>query len=120
MRVLMAEDSGTMRTILRRTLKALGIDDVVEAENGAEAIDFFEADKFDLVLADGNMLVRRGLDLTREIRNVDKKVPIIMITSEAERHRVMEAIQAGVSDYLIKPFTTAVLEQKLAKFAART
>jgi two-component system chemotaxis response regulator CheY len=116
----MAEDSGTMRTILRRALKSAGVTDVVEAENGAEAIDFFEEGKFDLVMADWNMPQKSGLDVARHIRSLDAKVPILMVTTEAERHRVVEAVQAGVSDYLIKPFTTEALQQKLNRFAVRT
>lgn len=116
MRVLLADDSGTMRTIIRRSLKTLGVFDPVEAVDGAQAIELFMRGGFDLVLTDWNMPGMTGLELVREIRALDKKVPIIMITTESERRRVVDAIQAGVSDYLVKPFTTDTLQEKLERF----
>ena len=120
MRVLIADDSSTMRSILRRSLKSLGIQDPVEATDGLQAIELFKEGSFGLVLTDWNMPGKTGLELIREIRALDQKVPIVMITTEAERGRVVEAIQAGASDYLVKPFTTTVLEQKLDRFATPT
>jgi two-component system chemotaxis response regulator CheY len=119
MRVLLADDSGTMRTIIRRSLNALGMFDSVEAADGVQAIELFKGGGFDLVLTDWNMPGKTGPELVRDIRTLDKQVPIIMITTEAERSRVVEAIEAGVSDYLVKPFTTEMLEQKLARIASQ-
>jgi two-component system, chemotaxis family, chemotaxis protein CheY len=116
MRVLLADDSGTMRTILRRSLKSIGVSDIVEAIDGVQAVELFQGGGVDLVLTDWNMPGKCGPEVAKEIRALDKNVPIIMITTEAERGRVLEAVQAGVSDYLIKPFTTSTLEQKLARF----
>jgi two-component system chemotaxis response regulator CheY len=76
---------------------------------------FAEA-KYDLVLTDWNMPGKNGLEVIQEIRKSNKDVPIIMVTTEAEKTRVMEAIQAGVSDYLVKPFTAETLRAKLEKF----
>ena len=117
MRVLLADDSGTMRTIIRRSLRTIGVRDIVEAADGMQAVELFQAGGVDLVLTDWNMPGKSGPEVTREIRALDQQVPIIMITTEAERGRVLEAIQAGVSDYLIKPFSTDTLEQKLGRFA---
>jgi two-component system chemotaxis response regulator CheY len=116
MKVLLADDSGTMRTIQKRCLNKLGIEDIVDAEDGRQALDLFLKIKFDVVLSDWNMPNMDGLTLLKEIRQRDKQVPVIMITTEAERARVVMAIQAGVSDYLVKPFTPDGLNEKLQKW----
>src|SRR3954463_7225899 len=116
MRVLLAEDSGTMPTIIRRSLKALGVSDIVEADNGVLAMTLFKAGEFGMVLTDWNMPEKTGIDVVHYIRESDTKVPIIMITTESERDKVRLAVKAGVSDYLIKPFTTAMLEEKFERF----
>lgn len=113
MRVLIADDSATMRTIIRRSLEGLAFTNTVEAPDGIQAIHKFNEGGIDLVLTDWNMPGKTGLEVVREIRAIDKKVPIIMVTTEAEKTRVVEAIQAGVSDYLVKPFTADVLKKKL-------
>lgn len=114
-RVLVADDSSTMRKIILRSLDAVGVADATEAIDGEEALDLFEPGKFDLVLTDWNMPRKTGLDVIREVRKLDSDVTIIMVTTEAEKARVLEAIQAGVSDYLVKPFTAETLREKLEK-----
>jgi two-component system chemotaxis response regulator CheY len=117
MRVLLADDSGTMRAIIRRSLESLGVSGAVEAADGIQAVEIFKAGSgFDLVLTDWNMPGKSGVEVAREIRVLDKIVPIVIVTTEAEKSRVLEAIQAGVSDYLVKPFTTEVLRKKLERF----
>ncbi len=116
MRVLLVDDSGTMRTIQKRCLSKLGIEDVVEAEDGVQALQFFGAGQFDIVLTDWNMPNMDGLTLLKELRVLNREIPIIMITTEAERARVVLAIQSGVSDYLVKPFTPEGLKEKLEKW----
>ena len=116
MKVLLVDDSGTMRTIQKRCLNKLGITDIVEAEDGRQALHSFEAAEFNVVLSDWNMPVMDGLTLLKEIRTRDKQIPVIMITTEAERTRVVAAIQAGVTDYLVKPFTPEGLREKLEKW----
>ncbi len=116
LKVLVADDSGTMRKIIIRSLMAVGINDVIEARDGAEAIDLFGQHTFDLVLTDWNMPNKNGPDVVREIRAQGSDVPIIMITTESEKRSVLEAIQAGVTDYLVKPFDTDVLRAKLSRF----
>ena len=114
-RVLVADDSSTMRKIILRSLSAVGIDAATEAADGQEAVDKFKPGDFDLVLTDWNMPNKNGLEVITEIRAQDAGVPIIMVTTEAEKSRVLEAIQAGVSDYLVKPFTADMLREKLEK-----
>jgi len=115
--VLVADDSSTMRKIIIRSLQAVGVPDAVEAKDGAEAVDRFKEGGIDLVLTDWNMPNKSGLEVVQDIRAVNKEVPIVMITTEAEKRRVVEAIQAGVSDYLVKPFDSDALREKLTKLA---
>lgn len=116
MKVLLVDDSGTMRSIQRRCLGKLGIENVVEAEDGAVALKLFESTAFDVVLTDWNMPNMDGLTLLQEIRKRNREIPVVMITTEAERSRVVQAIQFGVSDYLVKPFTPDGLREKLEKW----
>jgi len=116
-KVLVADDSGTMRKIVIRSLNAVGITDVVEAGDGVEAIKAFEENTFNLVLTDWNMPNKTGLEVIEAIRGQGSTVPIIMITTESEKRRVLDAIRAGVSDYLVKPFQAEMLREKLEKFA---
>lgn len=115
MRVLVADDSSTMRKIILRSLAAVGVPEATEAADGTEAVSLFKPGEFDLVLTDWNMPGKSGLEVIQEIRAQDAKVPIIMVTTEAEKTRVVQAIQAGVSDYLVKPFTADTLREKLEK-----
>jgi two-component system, chemotaxis family, chemotaxis protein CheY len=114
-RVLVADDSSTMRKIIIRSLQAVGVTEVTEAADGTEAVAMFQPGKFDMVLTDWNMPGKSGLEVVQDIRGRDAKIPIIMVTTEAEKGRVMQAIQAGVSDYLVKPFTADTLREKLSK-----
>jgi len=114
-RVLIADDSSTMRKIILRSLQAVGVPTAVEAADGTEALSLFKPGEFDMVLTDWNMPGKTGLEVIQEIRSKDAKVPIIMVTTEAEKCRVLQAIQAGVSDYLVKPFTADTLREKLEK-----
>jgi two-component system chemotaxis response regulator CheY len=102
-----------MRQIFARALAALGATDVTEAADGCEAVAAFKAGSFDLVLTDWKMPHKSGLEILREIRAMDARVPVVMVTSEGERRRVLEAIEAGATDYLLKPFTADGLQEKL-------
>jgi two-component system chemotaxis response regulator CheY len=114
-RVLVADDSNTMRKVILRNLQAVGVPSAVEVADGNEAVETFIPGHFDLVLTDWNMPGKSGLEVIKEIRAKDANVPIIMITTEAEKGRVVQALQAGVSDYLVKPFTPETLREKLEK-----
>ncbi len=120
MKLLLADDSGTMRTIQKRCLLKLGVAeaDITEAEDGQQALQHFQSKAFDVVLSDWNMPNMDGLTFLQKVREVNKDVPFIMITTEAERARVVTAIQNGVTDYLVKPFTPDDLRAKLEKWVA--
>lgn len=116
-KILVADDSGTMRKIIIRSLIAVGVDEncIVEASDGQEAADLFVPGDFYLVITDWNMPRKNGIDLIKEVRIQDPDVIIIMVTTESEKRAVLEAINAGVNDYLAKPFEADVLRQKLVK-----
>jgi two-component system chemotaxis response regulator CheY len=115
-KVLIADDSGVMRKIIVRATKAAGVEDITEAVDGVDALKKFQEGAFDLVLTDWNMPNKSGLEVIQEIRAAGSKVPIIMVTTEGEKANVLQAIQAGVSDYLTKPFEAADLAAKIDKF----
>ncbi|EMI57887.1 response regulator [Rhodopirellula sallentina] len=116
MKVLLVDDSGVMRKIIARGLNSLWVDDVVEAADGVEAVaKFGDGEGFDLILTDWNMPNMNGLELVKTIRGGGHKLPIMMITTESEKAQVMLAIQAGVNDYLVKPFDQDTLQQKLER-----
>ena len=119
-KVLVADDSGTMRKIIIRSLNALGINDVVEAVDGDEAWALYQEEEFGIVLTDWNMPGKTGLELVQAIRATGSEVPIVLITTEGEKSRVLSAIQAGVSDYLVKPFDKDTLCSKLEKHLTLT
>jgi two-component system chemotaxis response regulator CheY len=115
-KVLLADDSGVMRKIIIRALNGCGVTDIVEAVDGADAFTKFGEATFDLVMTDWNMPNKTGLEFLKDVRATGSKVPVIMITTEAEAGRVKEAIAAGVSDYLAKPFENDALRAKIDKF----
>jgi len=112
-KVLLVDDSATMRRIIARLFDDAGLPSPTEASDGEEAIVKFKAEKFDLVLTDWNMPNKSGLELVREIRAMGSTVPVIMITTEADKSRIAEALKAGVSDYIVKPFDREKLRAKL-------
>lgn len=117
-RVLIADDSSTMRKIIIRSLNAVGITDIVEAADGAEALSLFGQSDVQLVMLDWNMPEKNGLEVLQEIRALGSNVPVMMVTTEAEKARVLAAIQSGATDYLVKPFTADLLREKLEKHCA--
>jgi len=114
-RVLVADDSCTMRKVILRSLNAVGVPSALEAADGDEAVNLFSPGEIDLVLTDWNLPGKNGLEVVTEIRQQDKNVPIIMVTTECQKARVLAAIAAGVTDYLVKPFTADALREKLEK-----
>ncbi|WP_166830273.1 response regulator [Thalassoroseus pseudoceratinae] len=116
MRALVVDDSGTMRTIIKRGLSLLSVTQVADAEDGVQALSLFKSAEFDLILSDWNMPNMDGLEFLENVRSINETIPFIMITTEAERSRVVSAIQAGVSDYIVKPFTVDVLKAKLDRW----
>lgn len=116
MRVLVADDSGVMRKVIVRALAAVGIAEIDEACDGQVAFDKFVANPFDIVITDWNMPEKSGLELVTSLRELGTEVPIIMVTTEGQRGQVVRAIQAGVTDYLVKPFENDQLVAKLEKY----
>jgi two-component system chemotaxis response regulator CheY len=117
MKILVVDDMATMRRIVKNIMKQLGFANVEEAENGQEALEKLRAESFGFVISDWNMPVMTGIDLLRAIRADDKlkAIPVLMVTAEAQKENLIEAIQAGVSNYIVKPFTAEVLQEKMNK-----
>jgi len=113
MKILLVDDSRTIRNIQKNTLATMGHTDVLEAADGMEALSVLTAQRPDLVLMDWNMPKMDGITLVRKIRENDKTLPLIMVTTEAEKARVMEALKAGVNNYVVKPFTAETLSEKI-------
>jgi two-component system chemotaxis response regulator CheY len=120
MKILVVDDMSTMRRIVKNILKELGFSNIEEAENGSDALTKMRATAFDLVVSDWNMPVMAGIELLRNIRAdaALKHIPVLMVTAEAQKENLVEAIQAGVSNYIVKPFTADTIKQKLEKIFA--
>lgn len=126
-KVLIVDDMRTMRILVKKTLTALGFTDITEADDGAKAWAEIEksidsAKPFQLIISDWNMPVMQGIELLRKVRADEtiKKTPFLLLTAESERSQALEAIQAGVSGYVLKPFTTDALKEKLTAIHSRT
>lgn len=117
MKVLIVDDMSTMRRIVKNILKQLGFSNMEEAENGQEGLQKLRADKYGFVVSDWNMPVMTGIDMLRAIRADEKlkHIPVLMVTAEAQKENLVEAIQAGVSNYIVKPFTAETMQEKLNK-----
>ena len=116
MKILVVDDSSTMRRIIVNTLARLGYKDVVQAADGVEAWDALQANPdINVVITDWNMPNMNGLELVKKIRAEEKyvDVPIIMVTTEGGKAEVITALKAGVNNYIVKPFTPQVLKEKL-------
>ncbi|AUL99819.1 MAG TPA: chemotaxis response regulator CheY [Pseudothauera hydrothermalis] len=117
MKFLVVDDFSTMRRIVRNLLKELGFTNVDEAEDGAVALQKLNTGQFDFVVTDWNMPNMDGLTLLQTIRQTPhlKHLPVLMITAEAKKENIIAAAQAGASGYIVKPFTSATLAEKLNK-----
>jgi two-component system chemotaxis response regulator CheY len=117
MKFLVVDDFSTMRRIVRNLLKELGFTNIEEAEDGAVALAKLKAGSFDFVISDWNMPNMTGIELLRAIRGdaALSSLPVLMITAEAKKENIIEAAQAKASGYIVKPFTAAVLDEKLSK-----
>jgi two-component system chemotaxis response regulator CheY len=114
---LVVDDFSTMRRIVKNLLQELGYQNVQEADDGKTAWPMLQSGGFDFVITDWNMPLMPGLDLLKAIRADEKLkgLPVLMVTAEAKREQIVEAVQAGVSGYVVKPFTAEILKQKLDK-----
>lgn len=117
MKILVVDDFSTMRRIVKNLLRQLGFVNIEEAEDGAQAYTKLKKGGFGFIVSDWNMPNLDGLGLLKKVREDDelKELPILMVTAEAEKEKVVQAIQAGVNNYIVKPFTGEVLKEKMDK-----
>ena len=117
LKFLVVDDFSTMRRIIKNLLNDLGYANVSEADDGKTALPMLQAGGFDFLITDWNMPGMPGLDLIKAVRADAKlsKMPVLMLTAEAKREQIIEAAQAGVNGYVIKPFTAETLKEKLDK-----
>lgn len=121
MKILLVDDSRTMRTIQKKILASLGPVEFSEAGDGVEAMAAIAGTPggFGLILVDWNMPNMTGIELVNRIRATDKKTPLVMVTTEAEKSRVIEALKAGVNNFALKPFTPEGLLEKIKNTLAK-
>jgi two-component system chemotaxis response regulator CheY len=114
---LVVDDYLSMRRMVKSVLNDLGYSNVTEADDGSTALPLLRDGEFDFLITDWNMPGMPGLDLLKAVRANARlaKLPVLMVTAEAKREQIVEAVQAGVNGYIIKPFTAEVLKEKLAK-----
>jgi len=121
MKVLIVDDFSTMRRIIKNLLRDLGFTNTFEADDGNTALPMLKGGDFEFVVTDWNMPIMQGIDLLKEIRKDPslKHLPVLMVTAEAKREQIIEAAQAGVNGYIVKPFTAGTLKEKLDKVFER-
>src|SRR6186713_726932 len=117
LKFLVVDDFSTMRRIVKNLLQELGYNDITEADDGNTALPLLKNGSFDFLITDWNMPGMPGLDLLKAVRADGKlaKMPVLMLTAEAKREQIIEAAQAGVNGYVIKPFTAITLKEKIDK-----
>lgn len=121
MKILIVDDFSTMRRIVKNLLNDLGYANTTEADDGKTAWPMLQAGDFDFVVTDWNMPGMTGIDLLKNIRADARlaKLPVLMVTAEAQRDQIIEAAKAGVNGYIIKPFTAVTLKEKIDKIFQR-
>lgn len=121
MKILVVDDFSTMRRIIKNLLRDLGFTNADEADDGNTALPMLQTGKYDFLVTDWNMPGMTGIDLLRAVRADDnlKNLPVLMVTAEAKRDQIVAAAQAGVNGYVVKPFTAAVLKEKIEKIFER-
>ena len=122
MRFLIVDDSSTMRRIIINTLSRLGHRDVIEAANGREGLDRLAHNQVDMIFTDWNMPEMNGIEFVRAIRAMDgmSAVPILMVTTNAAKADIVEALRAGVNNYVVKPFTPDTMREKIDSVIAKS
>ncbi|MBU4524211.1 MAG: chemotaxis response regulator CheY [Desulfomicrobium sp.] len=117
MRVLIVDDFSTMRRIIKNILRQLGFNNIVEADDGTSAWEILSKDQIDFIISDWNMPQMTGIELLRKVRASEEfgDLPFLMVTAEAQQENIIEAVQAKVSNYIVKPFTAETLGQKINK-----
>lgn len=120
-KILVVDDFSTMRRIIKNLLRDLGFTNADEADDGLTALPMLQAGNYDLLITDWNMPGMQGIDLLRAVRADPKlsTMPVLMVTAEQKKAQIIEAAQAGVNGYIVKPFTAATLKEKLEKIYER-
>ncbi len=115
MKVLVVDDFAAMRRILKNVFGQIGLSNIIEADDGTTALKMLKNNKVDLIVSDWNMPKMSGLDLLKIVRSNEstKDTPFLMVTASSQKDDVLEAIQAGVSNYIVKPFTADTVKEKL-------
>ena len=121
MKILIVDDFSTMRRIIKNLLRDLGFTNTAEADDGTTALPMLQSGNFDFLVTDWNMPGMNGIELLRAVRADDrlKHLPVLMVTAEAKRDQIIEAAQAGVNGYVVKPFTAQALKEKIEKVFER-
>jgi two-component system chemotaxis response regulator CheY len=121
MKILIVDDFSTMRRIIKNLLRDLGFTNTHEADDGTTALPMLKNGNFDFLVSDWNMPGMTGIDLLKQVRADPKlaKLPVLMVTAESKREQIIEAAQAGVNGYVVKPFTAVTLEEKISKIFER-
>ena len=121
MKILIVDDFSTMRWIIKNLLRDLGFTNTSEADDGLTALPMLQSGAFDFLVTDWNMPGMSGIDLLRQVRQDErlKSLPVLMVTAEAKREQIIEAAQAGVNGYVVKPFTAQALKEKIEKIFER-
>ncbi|MFK5984491.1 MAG: chemotaxis response regulator CheY [Pseudomonadota bacterium] len=121
MKILVVDDFSTMRRIIKNLLRDLGFTNTLEADDGLTALPILKAGGIDFLVTDWNMPGMQGIDLLKTVRADEKlsKMPVLMVTAEQKREQIIEAAQAGVNGYIVKPFTAATLKEKIDKIFER-
>ena len=121
MKILIVDDFSTMRRIIKNLLRDLGFTNTSEADDGLTALPMLQSGNFDFLVTDWNMPGMNGIDLLRAVRADErlKNLPVLMVTAEAKRDQIIEAAQAGVNGYVVKPFTAQALKDKIEKIFER-
>ena len=117
MRVLIVDDFSTMRRIIKNILRQLGSNNIIEADDGTAAWEILTKDQVEFIISDWNMPQMTGIELLRKVRASEEfgDLPFLMVTAEAQQENIIEAVQAKVSNYIVKPFTAETLGQKINK-----
>lgn len=117
MRVLVVDDFSTMRRIVKNILRQIGFTNIVEADDGTTAWEVLNKDNIEFVISDWNMPQMTGIELLRKVRSSEEfaDMPFLMVTAEAQQENIIEAVQAKVSNYVVKPFTAEIMKQKIDK-----
>lgn len=115
MKILVVDDFSTMRRIVKNVLKQIGFENIDEAEDGTQALAKLKTGGYGFIVSDWNMPNMDGMDLFLKVRQdpSTKDIPFLMVTAEAEKDKVITAIQAGVNSYIVKPFTAEVFKEKM-------